>query len=236
MARLITAGQATLLAALLPWSGSAVAQPVTSAPTASASEEDPAPPAPVVLAFPGMTGPLTLNPDPTAIDAGPLGDLYVTGDDRSRLAIGNAQLFAQDTDGPLQFAVQAGLYSFPSLGGATPLSGLRDRRSDELRDVRARPVLPSARAPTRKHWPHTCHRPAGQPRPRQSIDAASPPHALRQYIANHPDRGNIGFDLASASQQLQPLMPDPIDRHDLADCRLAASKRASVVSRRPSTE
>ena len=119
MARLITAGQATLLAALLPWSGSAVAQPVTSAPTASASEEDPAPPAPVVLAFPGMTGPLTLNPDPTAIDAGPLGDLYVTGDDRSRLAIGNAQLFAQDTDGPLQFAVQSGLYSFPSLGAAT---------------------------------------------------------------------------------------------------------------------
>jgi hypothetical protein len=80
-----------------------------------------------------MTGPLTGNPHPTAIDAGPLGNIYVTGavsglgmlqdhifpgDEKSRLDLSNGQIFVQNADGPLQFFVQAGLYSIPSLGTA----------------------------------------------------------------------------------------------------------------------
>lgn len=97
----------------------------TGAPTAGQE--------PVTLAFPGMAGPLAANPNPTAVDAGPFGTIYITGvvsalglhqnhafpgDDRSRLDLSNGQLFVQKSDGPIQFAVQAGIYSLPSLGTA----------------------------------------------------------------------------------------------------------------------
>lgn len=83
------------------------------------------------LGMPGMTGPLSANPNPTKIDAGPLGEVYVTGalsglavaqdhvvpGDRDRFGdVSNGQVFIQKTEGMLQFFVQGGIYSLPSLG------------------------------------------------------------------------------------------------------------------------
>jgi hypothetical protein len=78
-----------------------------------------------------MAGPLTANPDPAKFDAGPVGNVFVTGaltglakwqsnaariDRAAQADISNAQLFIQKTDGLLRFFVEGGLYSLPSLG------------------------------------------------------------------------------------------------------------------------
>ena len=91
---------------------------------ASAAAADPVP-------YPAMSGPLNANANPTKFDAGPLGKIYVTGaltglaqyqdhavpgDDETLADISNGQVFVQKTDGPLQFFIQAGLYSLPDLG------------------------------------------------------------------------------------------------------------------------
>lgn len=83
------------------------------------------------MTTPGMTGPLSANANPTSFDAGPLGEVYITGavsglgflqdhavpgDDESVVDMSNGQVFIQKTDGPIQFFVQAGGYSLPSLG------------------------------------------------------------------------------------------------------------------------
>jgi Putative beta-barrel porin-2, OmpL-like. bbp2 len=85
------------------------------------------------LSTPSMAGPLTPNPDPLTLGAGPLGDIFVTGavsglaltqndpepgDRNTRVDLSNAQIFIQKTDGPIQFYVQAGGYSLPSLATA----------------------------------------------------------------------------------------------------------------------
>ncbi|MGH7023780.1 MAG: outer membrane beta-barrel protein [Caulobacteraceae bacterium] len=102
--------------------GGASAQVVAPAPAA---------PAPSPLGTPAMTPPLSADPNPTSFDAGPLGKIYVTGAlsglamvqtehspyDRSALAdLSNAQVFIQNTSGPIQFFIEAGAYSFPDLG------------------------------------------------------------------------------------------------------------------------
>src|SRR5690348_4120550 len=54
----------------------------TSTPSQTPSGQSPAtPPAAstVILPAPGMSGPLTLNPDPINIDLGPAGKTYITG-------------------------------------------------------------------------------------------------------------------------------------------------------------
>ena len=96
----------------------------TAAPEESASAP---------MTTPGMTGPLSANPKPTSFDAGPLGNIYITGavsgiglvqnhevpgDKGSRIDLSNGQVFIQKTDGVVQFFVQAGGYSLPSLGTA----------------------------------------------------------------------------------------------------------------------
>jgi len=78
-----------------------------------------------------MSAPLTANPEPAKFDSGIFGDIYVTGaltglgytqnnvvpgDRKSRVDIGNAQVFIQKTDGPFQFFVQGGGYSIPVIG------------------------------------------------------------------------------------------------------------------------
>jgi len=83
------------------------------------------------LTTPAIVGPLTANPNPTRFDAGPLGNLYVTGvvsglgllqnnvsagDRQARVDLSNAQVFIQKTDGLIQFYVQVGTYSLPALG------------------------------------------------------------------------------------------------------------------------
>lgn len=91
------------------------------------------------LSTPAMSGPLAANPNPYSVDLPDwLGDaggkVYVTGavsglayyesspnhtvpgDTSSYLDISNGQVFIQKTDGWLQFYVQAGAYSFPTVG------------------------------------------------------------------------------------------------------------------------
>ncbi len=92
--------------------------------------------APVLAAspsMPSMTGPLAGNPAPYAFDTKPFGKIYVTGaatalalsqnhpasgDQDSLGDISNAQLFVQNTSGPVQFFIQGGTYSTPALGTA----------------------------------------------------------------------------------------------------------------------
>lgn len=89
-----------------------------------------------------MGATLSANPAPSQFDAGPLGKIYVTGaltgmalfqdhpipgDRKDWGDMSNAQVFIQKTDGILQFFVQAGAYSLPSVGTpyvkATQLDG-----------------------------------------------------------------------------------------------------------------
>lgn len=85
------------------------------------------------LSTPSMAGPLAANASPAKFDAGPLGDIYVTGvvsglalyqsnhtevqgDHETLLDFTNAQVSVQKTDGLIQFYLQAGEYSLPTLG------------------------------------------------------------------------------------------------------------------------
>ena len=113
--------------ALSAWSAVADDQAAAGAPPASA----PAPAAPTPLASPAMGATLSGNSNPFSVDAGPLGKVYVGGVvsglgmvqsnhspfDRSDLAdIANGQVFIQTTSGPVQFYLNAGVYSLPALG------------------------------------------------------------------------------------------------------------------------
>jgi hypothetical protein len=83
------------------------------------------------LSTPGMTGPLTINPEPLKFHSKGLGDIYVSGavsgimqgqtntypgDRDFQLDLSNAQVFVQKVDGIFQFFLQAGTYSLPDLG------------------------------------------------------------------------------------------------------------------------
>jgi hypothetical protein len=104
--------------------------------------EDAAPAAPALMQ--GMNFPLSNNPNPLSIDAGPIGKVYVSGalsglaftqnhrgagtsngqdlwsparDTKSSYAdLSNAQVILQKVDGLVQFYVQGGTYSMPTLG------------------------------------------------------------------------------------------------------------------------
>jgi hypothetical protein len=83
---------------------------------------------------PAMAGPLVANPNAMSFDGGPLGKVYLTGaltgiglfqndpgippigDHHSRVDLSSGLVQLQNTEGMLQFFVQAGLYSFPALG------------------------------------------------------------------------------------------------------------------------
>jgi len=86
-----------------------------------------APPAPLSTFV--LTGPLQWLP-PATFDAGPLGKLSVngivtgfaqfqnnsvTGDDKAQATLSNGQIFIQKADGKLQWYVQAGVYTMPTL-------------------------------------------------------------------------------------------------------------------------
>ncbi|HEX4158464.1 MAG TPA: outer membrane beta-barrel protein [Rhizomicrobium sp.] len=110
------------------------------------------------LSTPSMSGPLAANPNPISLDAGPVGKIYVDGivsglgfwqddhvpgDQAWHADLGNGQIFVQKTDGWLQFYVQAGAYSLPSLG--TPYLNAGDTISDTFGAV---PVAYAKLAPT----------------------------------------------------------------------------------------
>ncbi|MGB7189913.1 MAG: outer membrane beta-barrel protein [Acidobacteriaceae bacterium] len=98
--------------------------------------------APAPLAMPAMVGPLS-TAVPRTFDAGPLGQLDVTGilsgfgswqshpssvDKAARADISNAQIFIQKTTGIVQYFIQAGVYNVPALG--TPSLPTRNTISD----------------------------------------------------------------------------------------------------------
>ena len=96
-------------------------------------------PAPVVLGTPAMSGPLAANTSPAKFDAGPLGEIFVTGavsgygqwqdnvapgDKAGQFDLSNGQVFVQKTDGIVQFFAEVGAYSLPDLGVPYIRSGL----------------------------------------------------------------------------------------------------------------
>jgi hypothetical protein len=102
-----------------------------------------APAGPTAMSTPSMTFPLVANPNPLSLDAGPLGKVYITGaltglgltqnnagppicnscNKSSVVDISNGQIFIQKTTGLVQFFLQGGGYSFPTIGQPYVRSG-----------------------------------------------------------------------------------------------------------------
>ena len=111
---------------------------VALAPPAMVFAEDAAPAAPAgPTLMQGMNFPLANNPNPLSVDAGPLGKVYISGalsgigltqsnstnnnqfsqhEKSNYVDITNAQIILQKADGLVQFYVQGGSYSAPTLG------------------------------------------------------------------------------------------------------------------------
>ena len=121
LATALVAGAQTPAPAPAPSSSQPAAQ--TPAPAAPA-EAAPAPLSTFVL-----TGPLQWLP-PAVFDAGPFGKLsvngivtgfalfqnnHVPGDDSAQATLSNGQIFIQKADGKLQYYIQAGVYTMPTL-------------------------------------------------------------------------------------------------------------------------
>jgi Putative beta-barrel porin-2, OmpL-like. bbp2 len=122
----------------------AVAQaPAPPATPATPAPADPAPAAaPTPLSTPAVTGPIAWLP-PANFDAGPFGKLSVNGiitgygrwqdnavpgDSAGNAALSNGQIFIQKADGKVQYFVEAGAYTLPSLG--TPFLSASQTVSD----------------------------------------------------------------------------------------------------------
>jgi hypothetical protein len=101
--------------------------------TTSTSVSATATPAPAAspLPMPQMAGPLGLDTTPYSFNAGVLNKIYVSGvasaigwaqdhpqagDKSFHGDVSNAQVFVQNTQGPVQFYLQAGAYELPTLG------------------------------------------------------------------------------------------------------------------------
>ena len=114
--------------------------------------EDAAPAAPAgPTLMQGMNFPLSNNPTPLSIDAGPIGKVYVSGalsgialtqsnrvsttafadgSEKSQYGdLSNAQVILQKVDGLVQFYVQGGSYSIPALGTAYARSSKQTDKS-----------------------------------------------------------------------------------------------------------
>lgn len=119
----------------------AAASLLLGSPAASLAQQpvEPESSEPAPSLAPSLAGPLKANSDPLHVDAGPLGNLYitgavsglglaqnhpVTGNEGTHVDLGNGQVIAQTTEGLIQFYVQAGGYSLPSLG--TPYLKAKD--------------------------------------------------------------------------------------------------------------
>lgn len=102
----------------------APSEPAQTPAAAPAAAQPPAPLSTFVL-----TGPLQWLP-PATFDAGPLGKLsvngiltgfsqfqnnHVPGDDSAQATMSNGQIFIQKADGKLQYYIQAGVYTMPTL-------------------------------------------------------------------------------------------------------------------------
>jgi len=114
----------------------------TAGVASTATPQAPQPVPAVPLAMPATAGPLS-TAAPTTIDAGPFGELEVTGilsgfgyaqnnaspgDRAARGDVSNGQVFVQKTSGVVQYFLQAGAYNIPALG--TPGISTRNTISD----------------------------------------------------------------------------------------------------------
>jgi hypothetical protein len=118
----------TMAAAALAMTLMAGAQtPATPAPAAAPAAPADAAPAPLSTFV--LTGPLTWLP-PAEFDAGPFGKLSVNGivtgyamgqnnpipgDDTKQATLSNGEIFIQKADGKVQYFIQAGVYTMPTL-------------------------------------------------------------------------------------------------------------------------
>jgi hypothetical protein len=119
------------IATLLATSGAAALLFTGAAWADGTAPAAPAAPAPTPMPYPAMTAPLAANPHSATFDAGPLGNIMVSGvisgggfyqsnpvpgqlDGYGDLF--NGQVIVNKTDGPVQFYVQAGAYALPALG------------------------------------------------------------------------------------------------------------------------
>ena len=136
------AGAAVAISAISLIAGAQTPSPAPAAPLAAAPATAPAPAdQPAAAAAPAdappaplstfvLTGPLQWLP-PATFDAGPLGKLSVNGivtgfsvfqnnsvpgDDSAQATLSNGEIFIQKADGKLQYFVQAGVYTMPTLG------------------------------------------------------------------------------------------------------------------------
>ncbi len=117
-----------LTGSMLTLAMAAAAQAPATPPAAAAPATPAAAPAP--LTTPAVTGPLAWLP-PANFDAGPLGKLSVNGivtgygrwqdnpvpgDSAGNAALSNGQIFIQKADGKVQYFIEAGAYTMPSIG------------------------------------------------------------------------------------------------------------------------
>jgi hypothetical protein len=121
----------TMAGAALAMALTAGAQtPATPAPAAAPAAPADAAPAPLSTFV--LTGPLTWLP-PAEFDAGPFGKLSVNGiltgyalgqnnaipgDDTKQATLSNGQIFIQKADGKVQYFIQAGVYTMPTLSAS----------------------------------------------------------------------------------------------------------------------
>jgi len=124
------AGAALAIALVAGAQAPATPAPAPAAPPAAAPAPADQPAAPAPLSTFVLTGPLQWLP-PATFDAGPLGKLSVNGiitgysafqnnsvpgDDSAQATLSNGQVFIQKADGKLQYYIQAGVYTMPTLG------------------------------------------------------------------------------------------------------------------------
>ena len=133
LSTLLRIGAACLVAAAWQLGAypAAWAQQPAPAPGAPPAPAEAAAPASTAMATPPMTGPLVANPNPIKFDGGPLNTIYLTGavsglalfqsaplpgDHSATADLSNGMFSLQNTEGFLQFFLQVGAYSLPSLG------------------------------------------------------------------------------------------------------------------------
>jgi hypothetical protein len=121
----------TVLSIALTAGAQTPATPPTPAPASATAAQAALAPAtaPAPLSTFVLTGPLQWLP-PATFDAGPLGKLsvngivtgfaqfqnnYVPGDNNAQATLSNGQIFIQKADGKLQYYIQAGVYTMPTL-------------------------------------------------------------------------------------------------------------------------
>ena len=125
--RILETMAASALAMALMASAQTPAPAPETPPAAAPAAAAPAAPAPLSTFV--LTGPLTWLP-PAIFDAGPFGKLSVngiitgyalgqnnavTGDDSKQATLSNGEIFIQKADGKVQYYIQAGAYTMPTL-------------------------------------------------------------------------------------------------------------------------